>query len=219
MKIKTQFLICIVVFSLILIIIAASVATTEQQVAQLNAQEAISSNIEQGASNLNSISIDYFLYQNDTSLSQWQTNITSLSSDLSNLKPNNVQQQLLANNVSRDLQNLNAQFVDVVTYLQNASRNVSVRIDPVFQLKWSNMANQSSALASDASQLSNSLDAQAHQVNDTNILLIVSLVGTFGALLATIYLMVFRRTLKSVSGTSKRNQHNWLGKPRLRYRN
>ena len=40
---------------------------------------------------------------------------------------------------------------------------------------------------------------QAHQVNDTNILLIVSLVGTFGAFLATIYLMVFRRTLKSVA--------------------
>jgi PAS domain S-box-containing protein len=203
MKIKTQFLICIIVFSLILLIILASVATTEQQVAQLSAQEALSSNIEQGASNLNSISIDYFLYQNDTSRSQWHANITSLSSDLSNLKPSNLQQQLLANNVSQDMQNLDTQFDDVVSYLQSASRNVSVRIDPAFQVKWRNMANQSLALTSDAYQLSNSLNVQAHQTNDTNILLIVSLVATFGAFLASIYLMVFRRTLKSVADLQK----------------
>ena len=215
MKIKTQFLICTIVFSLILIIIAASVATTEQQVAQLSAQEAISSNIERGASSLNSASIDYFLYQNDTSLYQWQANTTFLSSDLKTLKLNNAQQQLLANNVSQDLQNLNVQFADVVSYLRSASRNVSVRIDPEFQLKWRNMANQSSALTSDAYQLSLSLDDQAHQVNDTNILLIVSLVGTFGALLATIYLMVFRRTLKSVAELQK--GINTIGSGNLEY--
>lgn len=199
MKIKTQFLICIIIFSLILLIIAASVATTEQQVAQLNAQEEISSNIERGASSLNSVSIDYFLYQKDSSLSQWQSTLSSLSSDLSNLKLNNAQQQTLANNVSKDLQNLNAQFDDVVSYLQSASRNVSIRIDPAFQIRWDNISDHSLALASDASQLSHSLDDQARQVNDTNILLIVSLVGTFGAFLTTIYLMVFRRTLKSVA--------------------
>ena len=174
-----------------------------------------SSSIEQGASNLNSISIDYFLYQNETSLVQWKANFTSLSSDLLNLKPSNVQQQLLANNVSQDLQNLNTQFDDVVSYLQGASRNVSVRIDRVFQLKWSNMANQSSALTSDAYQLSQSLDAQAHQVNDTNILLIVSLVATFGAFLASIYLIVFRRTLKSVADLQ--NGINTIGSGNLEY--
>lgn len=199
MKIKTQFLICIIIFSLILLIIAASVAITEQQVAQLSSQEEISSNIERGASSLNSVSIDYFLYQQDSSLSQWQSTLSSLSSDLSNLNLNDAQQQTLANNVSRDLQRLNALFDDVVSYLQSASRNVSVRIDPAFQNRWDNMSDQSLALASDASQLSHSLNVQAHQANNTNILLIVSLVGTFGAFLTTIYLMVFRRTLKSVA--------------------
>ena len=67
MKIKNQFVICIVVFSIILVIIAASVATTVQQVEQLSAQEVISSNIERGASSLNSVSIDYFLYQEEHS--------------------------------------------------------------------------------------------------------------------------------------------------------
>jgi PAS domain S-box-containing protein len=182
-----------------LLVIAASVANAEQQVAQLSAQEAISSNIERGASSLNSISVDYFLYQEDLQISKWQTQFSSLSSDLSNLKLSNTQQQILVNNTARDLQTLNTLFGDLTAYLQSAPRNVSVRIDPAFQIRWSNMALQSLTLASDAAQLSHSLDNQAHQVNETNNLLIVSLVVTFGALLATIYLMVFRRTLKSVA--------------------
>ena len=176
MKIKTQFIICILVFSLILLVIAASVATTEQQVSQLNTQEEISNNIERGASSLNSVSIDYFLYQEDLQLSRWQSVLSSLSSDLESLKSSNLQQQTYADNVAEDLQILNNLFDEVVSYLQSASRNVSVRIDPAFQLRWSSMAAQSQALAFDASQLSLLLDNQAHQLNDTNILLIVSLV-------------------------------------------
>jgi uncharacterized protein YpmB len=61
MKIKTQFIISGVVFSIILLVIAVPVATTEQQVTQLRNQESISSNIEQGASNLNNaVSITFY---------------------------------------------------------------------------------------------------------------------------------------------------------------
>jgi PAS domain S-box-containing protein len=203
MKIKNQFIICIAVFSIILVIIAGLVAFTEQQVAQVKAQEEFSNSVERGASNLNSISIDYFLYQEDLQLSRWQSSLSSLSGDVSNLKPENQQQQSLTNNIAGDLQRLNALFGDVVSYLQTAPRNVSVRIDPAFQLRWSSMAVQSQALAFDASQLSRSLDDQAHQVNNTSILLIISLIVTFGVFLATIYLIVFRRTLKSVAGLQK----------------
>ena len=52
-------------------------------------------------------------------------------------------------------------------------------------------------------------------MNDTNILLIVSLVATFGAFLATIYLMVFRRTLKSVADLQ--NGINTIGSGNLDY--
>ena len=203
MKIKNQFIICIGVFSVILLVIAASVANTEQIVSQLNAQEQIASNIERGASSLNSVSIDYFLYQEDLQLAKWQNQLSSLSGDLENLKPSSLQQQTLVNKTSDDLQTLNVLFEDIQTYLKSASRNVSVRIDPAFQMRWSSMSGESLALASDSSQLSSSLNDQARQVNETNILLIVSLVAAFGALLATIYLMVFRSTLKSVKELQK----------------
>jgi PAS domain S-box-containing protein len=215
MKIKTQFIICIAVFSVILLIIAASVANTEQQVAQLNSQEQVSSNIERGASSLNSVSIDYFLYQENLQLSRWQSTFSSLSSDLSNLKSDNNQQQKLVSTIAADLQRLNESFVEVVSYLQSAPRNVSVRIDPAFQIRWSSMAVQSQTLAFDASQLSGSLNNQTHQVNQTNVVLIVSFVATFGAFLAAIYLMVFRRTLKSV--TDLQNGIKTIGSGNLDY--
>ncbi len=199
MKIKTQLIICIVVFTAILLTTGVSAAMTEQQVAQVHTQEGIASNIERGASNLNSIAMDYFLYQEDLQLSRWESSLSSLSSDLSNLKTSSLQQQTLANSIAADLQRLNSLFDDVSSYLQGASRNVSVRIDPAFQIRWSSMSVQSQALAFDASQLSRSLNDQSHQLNNTNTVLIVSLLGVFGAFLATIYLMVFRRTLKSVA--------------------
>ena len=145
---------------------------------------------------MNGIAIDYFLYQEDyLQLPKWNNTLSSLSNDLSQLKAINPQQQEHANTILNDLSNLNQSFANVVTYLQNTS-TVSVRIDPAFQLKWSNMTFESHALAMHSSQLSNALDNQAHQANNTNILLIVSLVGTFGVFLAIIYLMVFRRNLK-----------------------
>jgi PAS domain S-box-containing protein len=203
MKIKTQFVICIVVFSLMLVVIAASVANTELQVTQINAQEQVASNIERDVSSLNTVSVDYFLYQEDLQISKWQLQLSSLKSDLESLNVTTDQQSTLVNNIKGDLERLNSLFGDVITYLQSAPRNVSVRVDPAFQIRWSSMANQSLVLASNASQLSSSLYDQAHQTNETNIWLIVSLVGTFGALLATIYLLVFRRTLKSVAELQK----------------
>ncbi len=199
MKIKTQFIVCIVVFTIILVIIGASVGTSTQHVGGLKVQENVANNIQRGAGNLSSISIDYFLFQQDTSIVQWQANFSKLSSDLATLNLNNDQQQQLATNISRDLQGLNTTFGEVVNYLQSTSRNVSVRELQPFQDRWRNMTEQNQALNLDASQLSISFDTEAHAANDTNTLLIVSLVATFGALLVTIYLLVFRRTLKSVS--------------------
>ena len=203
MRIKTQFIICIAVFTIILLIIAATVASTELQVNQVKAQEEISNNIEKGVTSLNSISIDYFLYQEDLQLSRWESSLSSLSSDISNLRPNSEEQQTLMNNIASDLQRINTLFDDIVAYLQTAPRNVSIRIDPAFQLRWSSMAVQSHSLAFDASQLSSLLDDQAHQANNLSTLLIILLVGTFGAFLAAIYLFFFRRTLKSVAGLQK----------------
>ena len=84
MRIKTQFLITIVTFSIILIIIGASIALTQQQIAEFNNQEAFAHDLQTGASDLNYISNNYLLYQDNSSVGLWQVKFSSLCSDLQN---------------------------------------------------------------------------------------------------------------------------------------
>src|SRR5271157_671734 len=128
MKIKTQFLISIVIFSIILAIIVASVIITEVQTSQLNNQEGITRDVQNRASDLNYISNDYFLYQNSADISLWQTQLLALSTDLAKLNSTSPQQMALVNNVNGDLQNLKDVFSGVSSFLENAPRNESVRV-------------------------------------------------------------------------------------------
>jgi PAS domain S-box-containing protein len=199
MKIKNQFRISIIAFVLILGIIAVSIIVTEQQIAQMNSQAATAEDIQTGASALSYISNNYFLYQDNSSVTLWQTEFSTLSNDLSELNSSNLERQTLVNNVNNDLQNLKAVFASTQSFLESAPRNVSVRVLPAFQTDWSRMAVQNQALAFDAQQLSQSLRDQIDQANLTNIGLIIALLGLFGAYFITNYLLTYRNTLKSIS--------------------
>ena len=73
MKIKNQFLISIITFSIILAVIGASVGVTQLQITEFNNQEVTANNIQTGSSNLNYISNNYFLYQDNSSIDLWNT--------------------------------------------------------------------------------------------------------------------------------------------------
>ena len=79
MRLSTQFKITLIVFSLLLIVIGASIVVTSQQVAQTRAQENLANRIVQGASDLTYLSNDYVIYQGDQQLSQWQARYASFS--------------------------------------------------------------------------------------------------------------------------------------------
>jgi PAS domain S-box-containing protein len=199
MRIKNQFLISIVTFSIILIIIGATIALTQQQITELNNQRTLAEEIQTGATDLNYISNNYFLYQDNSSISLWQTKFSTLSQKLSQLNSTNLQQQTLVDTVSRDLENLNSVFAGVTSFLVNAPRNVSIRVLPSFQTQWNRMAVQIQSLAFDSQQLSQSISDQTNQANMTNIILTVAFLGLFGTYFITSYLITYRRTLKSIS--------------------
>ena len=184
---------------MILLVTVASVILNSQQTANLSAQQELAARIQRGATNLNYLSNYYFLYQEDLQLDQWHSAFNSLSDDVSSLKLNNPAQQTLVNTIDGDLQNLDSVFENVVSYLQNAPRNVSVRVDPQFQTQWSRMALQNQGLASDASQLSQAITNQADQLNIMSTALVFILFGTFGVYFLTIYLLIYRRALNSIS--------------------
>ncbi len=199
MKIKNQFLISIIGFTIVLAAIAVSVIFTQSQTTQLNNQEGTARDIQTGASNLNYISNNYFLYQDNSSIALWQSQSAALSDDLSELKSTNPQQQALVDNVNTDLQHLNNVFDGVVVFLESAPRNISVRILPEFQTDWSRMASQIQALSFDAQRLSQNLRDQVDQANFENIILIIAFIGLFGIYFLTNYVITYRRTFKAIS--------------------
>lgn len=199
MRIKNQFLISILIFIAITIIIAVSVFAAFQQTSQLNGQEAIARDVQTRANNLVYISSNYFLYQDSSDLTLWQKEFSALSTGLENLRISSIEQQTLFNNVKGDADRLNGSWAIVVSYLGTTPRNVTVRIIPAFQADWSIMSSQNQALVFDAQQLSQSFRSQIDQSNLTSLILILALLGLFGAYFVTNYLITYRKTLKSIS--------------------
>ena len=199
MRLRSQYIVSVVIFGILLAIISTSAVFTSQQAAQINNQEQTAGNIQTGASDLSYLSNDYFLFQQDVQLTQWQSKFSTLMDNLSKLNPNSPDQQRLINNVTTDLQSLVTVFNSSVAFLENAPRNESVRILPEFQTAWSQLAAQNQKLASDASVLSKSFSNQADQLKNTSSILILALIGAFGAYFVTVYFMVYRRTLRSIT--------------------
>jgi PAS domain S-box-containing protein len=199
MRLKSQYIVSIIIFGILLIIISASVIVTNQQVAQINNKEQIAGIILTGASNLAYISNDYFLYQQNAQLYQWQNQFSSLSSDLSKLTPNGPAQQSQINNVNTDLQNLGSVFNSSVSFIESTPRNESIRVLPAFQTDWDRLALQNQALTFDASVLSKSFGDQTDQLKQTNNILTLGLIGAFGAYFVAIYFIIYRRTLRSIA--------------------
>jgi len=199
MRIKNQFRISIIIFVSILSIIAGAIFVSQQQAVQISNQEIISLDFQTRASNLAYISNDYFLFQQSSMLDQWQTEFAALNSDLSKLSISSPRQQALLNSIKDDAQRLNNRWTDVVSYLQNAPRDVSIRFLPEFQTRSSRMSLQNQALIFDAQQLSQTYRTQIDQINATRVILILTLLGLFGAYFITNYLLTFRKTLKDIS--------------------
>jgi len=198
MRIKTQLLISIVTFIIILIIIGSSVTLTQIRITDLNNQSILTNEIQTGASDLNYISNNYFLYQDNSYITSWQTKLSTLSSKLELLNSTNPQQQAIVKSVSNDMKNLNDVFAGVTTFLSNAPRNVSIRVLPDFQIQWNRMAVQIQALSFDSQRLSQNIRDQTNQATFINTVLTVALLSAFGAFFIAIYFIAYRRTARSI---------------------
>jgi len=201
MRIRTQFTITLIVFSLILFVIGSSIAITSQQVSQTRSQENLANTIVQGASDLTYLSTDYVIYRESQQLSQWQTSYTLFSSDVGNLSVNTPEEKSFAQEILATQLSMKAVFDSIVSSIgtssdQNEYSNLTIS---ALQVSWSRMTIQSQTLISDSTQLAQLLLAQADQLNTVNIELIFAIIVTFSVFLVVIYVQTFRRTLKSVS--------------------
>ena len=203
MRIRSQFIISTAIFGLVILIIAASVIGTNQQLIQIEKQQQISGSIESGSDKLNTLTSQYFLYQQTQQLTMWNVNFASIIDNVSNLNPSNLKQTTLANKINDDLDQLNASFTKLSAYLETAPRNLSVRVLPEFQKNWNLTVTAHETFGLDAYNLSDYLRIQADQLRQTNLELVIALSVVFGAFFLISYLVTYRRALKSISNLQK----------------
>jgi PAS domain S-box-containing protein len=203
MRLRTQFLIGLLVFALSFIVVISSVVSTTVRLTDLENQRNTSSNIEANVNSLGYISTYYFLTQQN--LTSWKTRVALIGSELSSLNSTNTQQQNLVNQVSVNLQIADNIFKDYVQTIEHPSSNQSSGASQ-FEAMWSNVSGQIQWVAYNAGQLSRWLEQQKNSVNQTNTILIVTLITMFGAYLFSIYELVYKRTLQSINYLQKRTK-------------
>ncbi|MGE5838515.1 MAG: ATP-binding protein [Deltaproteobacteria bacterium] len=200
MKIKTQFILTMLLFGATLVIIAASAVIMDLAMKDTLEQEGISRNITQGAGELGYLAQDYLIYSESQQLKRWQSRFTSFSEQVGKLKVDAPAQRALVQNIQANQRRLKEVFDSVVSALGNSSTTKKATLDSaLLQVSWSRMAVQSQGLVSDSSRLSQLLDQQVEQLTETRTRLIYFLVGLLGVFLLFSYMFTHRRILKSIT--------------------
>ncbi len=198
MRIKTQFIITMLLFGIVLVLISASAIFTNQQVEKATQQEEIASSIAQGASELTYLSNDYLIYRESQQLSRWQARFDLFSSQAASLRGETAEQQALVRNIQANSQRLKEVFDSVVPTTMSLSQDPGPE-PAVLQVSWSRMAVQSQGLVTDATRLSQLLRDQVSRLQRTNTVVLYTLVGILAAYFFVNYVIMQRRTLRSIA--------------------
>ena len=200
MKIRTQFIITMFLFGIILALMGVSAIITNLRIQKASEQEKIASSIAQGAGELSYLANDYLIYRENQQLKRWRSRFASFSSQVAGLRPDRLDQQALVANIRANQKRLKEVFDSVASASVSRSRNPSAALDPAsYQVSWSRTAVQSQGLVSDASRLSRLLDQEMDQLIHRRTMLLYLMVGLFGLFLLASYMLTYRRILKSLA--------------------
>jgi signal transduction histidine kinase/HAMP domain-containing protein len=200
LRIRTQFIVSMVVFGVVLAAISASAVITSRQVTKASEQDAIAHDIALGASELSYLANDYVIYRESQQLDRWQTRFARFSADVSSLQAERPEQQALIRNIQANAQRLRDVFDSVASLVGRSSQVQGEAVSlEMLQISWSRIAVQSQALVSDASRLSQLLGKQVDHLQRTNSIVIMALIGVLVAYFLVNYWMMQRRTLESIA--------------------
>jgi PAS domain S-box-containing protein len=200
MKIRTQFILSVLVFGILIVAMSASAIIIQQKVNKIVNQENIVGNVSQEANDLGYLGNNYMIYQESQQFGAWQNEYSLFSNNVTKLDGNTIEEKSLISNIQADVPQLKSVFDSVVSSLRNQSLNQGGTIDnTIFQISWSRMSVQNQELESDSSNLSHLFDTQANNTRQFSLIVLIILIALFGVYFLLNYLMIERRTLKSIA--------------------
>jgi PAS domain S-box-containing protein len=200
MRIKTQFIVTMLLFGVILAAISVSAVVTNQLVKQANGQELLAQGIARGAGEMSYLANDYVIYGESQYRERWQNRFDSFSADVARLDADGAEPQALVRNIQANSRRLEEVFVSVVASVESLHQEQGGTVDlSLLQVSWSRMAIQSQGLVSDAARLSQLLNEEVDGLQATNTVVMVALVCIFIGYFVVNFLATQRRVLGSVA--------------------
>lgn len=198
MRIKTQFVLTMFLFGLVLVAVFISAVITNHMVDNAYKQHQITDNIVKGAGELSYLSNDYVIYREDQQMERWYARFELFTDEVSKLQTDKPDQQVLVSNIKENTQRLKNVFDGVVSDIGNLSSNIDMNLE-FLHVSWSRMAVQSLTLISDASYLSQSIINRINRLRTIHITTMFALMGMFGIYLFINYLIMQKRVLKGIA--------------------
>jgi signal transduction histidine kinase/PAS domain-containing protein len=202
MKIKTQFIMTMLLFGILLVVITTSMLITNRLQVKVQEQETVTEKITLWASDLNFLSIDYLIYRENQQLKRWQSKYDSLAAQAALLSAVSGDEESLVSNIKKNVTRLKEVFDHMDLYPDRMPGHKNAATDPTdlafFQVSWSRLAIQSQSLVSDASRLSHMLRDKIDNLSHSRTTLMYIMAGIFGVFLLASYLLTYRRVLESI---------------------
>jgi PAS domain S-box-containing protein len=200
MRIRTQLIVTTILFGIVLVAISVSAMVTNRLVKQASEQDQIAHDIAQGASELSYLANDYVIYRESQQLERWQTRFVSFSQDVGRLRGGDEEVQALIGSIQDNAQRLKDVFDSVVSVVGYPAPGQANAIDPaLLQVSWSRMAIQTQHLISDVSRLSELLGDRVNRFHRTNSIVVIALIGVFGAYFLVNFGIFQRRALSAMA--------------------
>ncbi len=200
MKIRTMFLLNMLLFGIILVIVCVSVLITNSHVDYVRNQEESAHNIERSANDLVFLSHEYILYRENQLYRRWNTKFTSILEELSGLHPGTAPERAAVDNIREGCRRIRAVFEEMAAVGKsgpvNGNATAALKLTRLF---FSRMAVQNKGIIFDAERLSLLLRKQAENMKRSNDILIYAMIGVFILFFLVNYIMFYRRTLESIS--------------------
>ena len=216
MKIRTQFILSMVVLGSLLLLVSIAVVITDQKVKNTSQQELLAAQIEGEAHDLSYLTNEYLLYRESQQASRWESQFSSFSNDLSKMKVTSPEQRDLLADLNTNRQQLKAVFTEIKAGIENAPQPSEAAFSTAFmQVSWSRLEVQHQAMIFDASRLRQMLSEEDDQLRREISLLSFVLIGVFGVILLGNYWVTYQARSKSHGRAAGRNQNHRFGKTRL----
>lgn len=124
MRLRTQFIVTMLLFGLILAVIAISAIITSKKVEETGRQERMAANIAQGAGELGYLANDFLIYRESPQLKRWQSRFASFTAEMAALQVDQPAQQALVVNLQDGKNRFKEVFDNAAAALGNPFRKL-----------------------------------------------------------------------------------------------